>query len=98
MNFVQSVKGALDIDPIEASKGNAVRYLANHLKMQLEKTAAFGDNINDLDMLQAVGYPVAVANAENELKQAAWRICPSNDECGVAVMLKEFMKPESGGS
>jgi len=92
MNFVQSVRGALDIDPIQATKGNGVRFLADYLNMQLEHTAAFGDNINDLDMLQSVGYPIAVANAEEELKQAAWRICPSNDECGVAVMLEEFMR------
>ena len=91
MNFVQSVRGALDIDPIQATKGKSLKFLANHLNMQLEYTAAFGDNINDLDMLQSVGFPVAVANAEDELKQAAWRICPSNDEYGVAVMLEEFM-------
>ena len=92
MSFVQSVRGALDIDPIQATKGNGLRFLADHLNIQLENTAAFGDNINDLDMLQSVGFPVAVANAEDELKQAAWKICPSNDECGVAVMLEEFMR------
>jgi Cof subfamily protein (haloacid dehalogenase superfamily) len=92
MNFVQSVRGALDIDPIQATKGNGLKFLANYLNMQLENTAAFGDNINDMDMLQSVGFPVAVANAEDELKRAAWKICPSNDECGVAVMLEEFMR------
>jgi len=92
MSFVQSVRGALDIDPIQATKGNGLRFLADHLNIQLENTAAFGDNINDLDMLQSVGFPVAVANAEDELKRAAWKICPSNDECGVAVMLEEFMR------
>jgi Cof subfamily protein (haloacid dehalogenase superfamily) len=92
MNFVQSVRGALDIDPIQATKGNGLKFLADYLNMQLEYTAAIGDNINDLDMLQSVGFPVAVANAEEILKQAAWRICPSNDECGVAVMLEEFMR------
>lgn len=92
MNFVQSVRGALDIDPIQATKGNGLKFLANYLSMQLDCTAAFGDNINDLDMLKSVGFPVAVANAEEELKKAAWRICPSNDEYGVAVMLEEFMR------
>jgi Cof subfamily protein (haloacid dehalogenase superfamily) len=92
MNFVQSVKGALDIDPVQATKGNGLKFLADCLNMRLENTAAFGDNINDLDMLQSVGFPVAVANAEDKLKQAAWKICPSNDECGVAVMLEEFMR------
>ena len=92
MNFVQSVRGTLDIDPIQATKGKGLKFLANYLNMQLEYTAAFGDNINDLDMLEAVGFPVAVANAEETLKRAAWRVCPSNDECGVAVMLEEFMR------
>lgn len=92
MNFVQSVKGTVDVDPIQATKGNGLRFLAAHLGMQLENTAAIGDNENDLDMLQSVGFPVAVANAEHGLKQAAWKICPSNDECGVAVILEEFMR------
>ena len=92
MNFVQSVRGALDVDPIQATKGSGIKFLSDHLNMRLENTAAFGDNKNDLDMLQSVGFPVAVANAEDELKQAAWKICPSNDECGVAVMLEEFMR------
>ena len=91
MNFVQSVRGTLDVDPIQATKGNGIKFLAAHLNMQLENTAAIGDNNNDLDMLLSVGFPVAVANAEDELKQAAWKICPSNDEYGVAVMLEEFM-------
>ena len=94
MNFVQSVRGALDIDPIQATKGSGLKFLAKHLNMQLENTAAFGDNNNDLDMLESVGFPVAVANAEDELKKAAWRVCPSNDECGVAVMLEEFIKDD----
>jgi len=92
MNCVQSVRGTLDVDPIQATKGNGLKFLANFLNMQLENSAAIGDNKNDLDMLQSVGFPVAVANAEDELKQAAWRVCPSNDECGVAVILEEFMR------
>ncbi|MCL1940621.1 MAG: HAD family hydrolase [Synergistaceae bacterium] len=92
MNFVQSVRGTLDVDPAQATKGSGIKFLATRLDMDLENTAAIGDNKNDLDMLQAVGFPVAVANAEDELKEAAWKICPSNDECGVAVILEEFMK------
>lgn len=91
LNCVQSVRGTLDIDPKGATKGNGVRFLAQHLGLSTDNAAAFGDNMNDCDMLKSVGYPVAVGNAEEELKRFAKHICPSNDEYGVAVTLRNFM-------
>lgn len=91
INCVQSVRSTLDVDPAGATKGNGVRFLARHFGFSTDEAAAFGDNMNDKDMLQSVGYPVAVENAEEELKRVAKRVCPSNDECGVAVVLNEIM-------
>lgn len=91
LNCVQSVNGTIDIDPAGATKGGGVKFLSKHLGLSTDDAAAFGDNLNDVDMLTSVGYPFAVQNAEEELKRVAKRICPSNDDCGVAVMLREFM-------
>jgi hypothetical protein len=55
----------------------------------LEETIAFGDDNNDLLLVQAVGCGVAMANATPELKRAARRLTASNDEDGVAQFLEK---------
>ena len=48
---------------------------------------AFGDNLNDLEMIQAAGLGVAMGNAHADVKRAARIVAPSNDEEGVAAVL-----------
>jgi len=54
-----------------ASKGEALRHLATELGIGIEETVAAGDNHNDIEMIQAAGLGVAVANAIPELKRNA---------------------------
>lgn len=67
-----------------SSKGAALTWLCGHLGIDPARTAAFGDNLNDVEMLVASGAGFAVANAEEPVRAAAGRICASNDEDGVA--------------
>lgn len=50
---------------------------------------AFGDNFNDLDMLEYVGLGVAMGNAPDEIKQAANVVTTTNNEDGLALILEE---------
>jgi hydroxymethylpyrimidine pyrophosphatase-like HAD family hydrolase len=52
---------------------------------------AFGDDINDVEMLQAAGLGVAVANAFPGALAVARRIAPANTEDGVAQVMEELM-------
>ena len=52
---------------------------------------AIGDSPNDMAMLLASGMPVAVGNAEDEVKAIAEYIAPSNDEDGVADAVEKFV-------
>lgn len=79
----------LELNSAAAHKGNALRRFAEHLGMSLANCAAFGDGLNDLTMVEAAGMGVAMANAVPEVKRAALRIAPSNDEDGVAAVLEE---------
>lgn len=72
-----------------AGKLQAIRALASSLGISLRKTAAFGDDENDLDMLEACGKGIAVANALESVKNAADEICGDNDSDGVAMWLEE---------
>jgi hydroxymethylpyrimidine pyrophosphatase-like HAD family hydrolase len=52
---------------------------------------AFGDNYNDIDMLQSAGYGAAVANAREEVKAVVRYTTASNIEDGVAAILEKYI-------
>ena len=68
-----------------ATKGTALAWLCGHLGESLADAWAFGDNINDIPMLQAAGHGMAMINAEPEDREAADAITEyDNDRDGVA--------------
>ncbi|WP_312094519.1 HAD family hydrolase [Niallia sp.] len=75
----------------EASKGNALVKLANHLGIELKAILAMGDSMNDLSMLEKVGYPVAMGNAREDVKNAAIEIAETNDQHGVANTISRLV-------
>ncbi|MCL2717508.1 MAG: HAD family hydrolase [Lachnospiraceae bacterium] len=74
---------------INAVKWNAVKAVAGYLEISTENMVAFGDDINDLEMIKNCGIGVAVKNAIAEVKDAADFICGTNDNDGVAKWLAE---------
>ncbi len=75
-----------------AGKGNAVRYVCEHLHIPLSHAVAVGDAENDISMLEAAGYGVAMANADPLVKEHADSVTQNdNDHDGLAeVILKYF--------
>ena len=73
------------------NKGEAVRNVQRILNVKPEECAAFGDYMNDYEMLQAVGYGFAMANAHPELKKVAKFETVSNDERGVIVGIQKLI-------
>ena len=70
-------------------KLKAARYVAEALGVELEReAAAIGDGKNDLELLRAVRFGVAMGNAPEEVKRAARRVVPPADECGLAEALE----------
>lgn len=65
-------------------KGRALALLAILWGISLEDCAAVGDSANDLEMLQAVGWPVAMGNATQSVRDAARFISKHNREDGAA--------------
>jgi Cof subfamily protein (haloacid dehalogenase superfamily) len=72
----------------EATKSKAVAELARIWGIAQSEIAAFGDDLNDIDMLSYAGTGVAMENALDEVKAAANYVCQSNDEDGVAEWIK----------
>ncbi len=77
----------------EVSKGNALSVIATDLHIKPEEIVAFGDNHNDIGMLQLAGLGVAMGNAHEEVKVAADYVTLSNAEDGVAVVIEDLVLP-----
>lgn len=75
----------------KASKGTAVKELAELLSIPQESVMAIGDGGNDIDMIEWAGIGVAMENATKEVKAVADHITLSNRENGVAEALKKFI-------
>ena len=76
-------------------KAPALGWLAEHLGISLGDCMAFGDNANDMDMLRAVGWPVAVGNATDEVKAVARLVADTDANDGVAKVILEQVLGEA---
>ncbi|MCI8578194.1 MAG: HAD family hydrolase [Lachnospiraceae bacterium] len=65
------------------NKGTAVIRLCEYLDIPVADTIAFGDSMNDLEMLQTAGLGICMANGSQALKKIARHICPSVKEDGL---------------
>ena len=75
----------------KVNKGTGVELLAKHLNIKQEEIMTFGDAGNDLDMIVYAGMGVAMANAFDEVKEAANYITDSNENDGVAKAIEKFV-------
>ena len=79
------------IMPNGSSKATALHYLIDSWGVAMSQVAAFGDDVNDVEMVQAAGLGVAMDNAVDEVKAVADRITASNDRDGVALVVEELL-------
>lgn len=79
----------MEMNPYQITKASGIEHLASLLGIQREEIVAVGDNTNDLEMIEHVGLGVAMGNAAPELKAKANWITKSNDEDGVAYLIRE---------
>lgn len=65
--------------------------MENYFQIAADEIIAFGDNFNDLDMLEYAGLSVAMGNAPDEIKQIAKEVTATNNEDRIALILeREF--------
>ena len=81
----------LDIMVEGVNKGTAVHALQRSLGVTPAQTAAFGDYLNDVEMLRAAELSYAVENAHPAVKAAARYRAPSNTQEGVVVVLERLL-------
>lgn len=79
---------AIDIIPQKSGKGSAIEKVLAYYQFSKNEAMAFGDGVNDIDMLQAVGNGVAMGNAAEDVKKLADDICGDVKKDGVFHYLK----------
>ncbi|SDZ58695.1 hypothetical protein SAMN05421736_11955 [Evansella caseinilytica] len=91
LTVVSSGDHNFELEHRNASKGNALKIVADHFKIRMADTAAVGDSFNDLSMLQIVGKSAAMGNAHPEIKAACHEVTQSNSEDGVAHFISSLL-------
>lgn len=88
-----SVPGCLEIVSGTTSKGYGLKLISNLLGISLDNFIAFGDGMNDQDMLTIVGKAYIMQNADSRLKKELphIEIIKSNNNDGVARCLKKYL-------
>lgn len=92
LTIVSSATGLLDIMARGNTKGHALEQLQKMGRLDLAQTLAFGDNENDIEMLEVAKTGIAMANAKTEVIAMADEQTASNTENGVGVYMKELLK------
>ncbi len=88
---VQTAPFQIEVMNKDANKGYAVRTLAKNLGITADEIMSIGNEKNDIPMLEQTGFPVAMANAVDELKKHAKFITKSNLQSGVAYAIRKLI-------
>lgn len=88
--FIRWHRYSVDVIPKGGSKAVGIQKLIERLGFELKDVYAFGDGLNDIEMLQAVGTGVAMGNARDEVKEHAQFITKDVSEDGIWYGLKEL--------
>ncbi|WP_034550611.1 Cof-type HAD-IIB family hydrolase [Carnobacterium funditum] len=88
--FIRWHDSGVDIVPHDGSKAHTVLDFAKKQGFAVEDTIAFGDGLNDLEMLTEVGIGVAMGNALETVKLKADKITKSCNEDGIYLALQEL--------
>lgn len=94
LSVSKASKRNMEFMPPGVDKGFAVRGICREMGISADQVMAFGDQTNDIPMLQAAGWPVAMENGEDSVKAAARLIAPDHDLGGVGLMLQRYILEE----
>ena len=82
----------MDIQNNDIHKGIGIQFLQMLYDIAPEECMAFGDQMNDYEMLQQVKYGYAMSNVVEPIKHVAYDVIGSNDEQSVISKIKEVIE------
>ncbi len=91
LNVNSSGAGNIEILHENAGKGTCLKFVAERLGVDRREIMAFGDNLNDKDMLEFAGWPVFMDNGLDILRPLARIVAPHHNESGVGRVVQEYV-------
>ncbi|MGC7561132.1 Cof-type HAD-IIB family hydrolase [Pasteurella sp. PK-2025] len=82
-------KNSIDLFDANISKASGIAAAIRHLGFDMENVMAFGDGLNDIEMLRTVGVGVAMGNAQEVVKNAARHVTRPIDQDGIHYFLTQ---------
>jgi Cof subfamily protein (haloacid dehalogenase superfamily) len=82
----------LELASPNVTKASGLTFVAEHIGFSIDRTVAFGDGENDVELLETAGYAVAVANAHERVLAVADLVCPPPNEEGVARVIEAYLE------
>ena len=81
----------IEVMPKGVTKASGLAYVANLLNIKPENIMAFGDAENDIAMFEYVGYPIAMGNAMDNVKEKAYAVTDTNTNNGIAKAVEKYI-------
>ena len=76
-------------------KMNGLKHIAGHFGISSDEVAYIGDNFNDIDIMNGVGFSIAMSNAPDMVKKHAKFVTDrDNNESGVAQAIEQILRGE----
>ncbi len=89
-HFIRWHQYSTDVLPKGGSKARGIEIMMNRLGFLREDVIAFGDGLNDLEMLEFAGTGVAMGNGVTQAKEIANLVTRSVDEDGIVFGLEKL--------
>ena len=89
LDFIRWHDFSMDVIPPGGSKARGIEAMIEHLGFKRENTYAFGDALNDIEMLKFAGTGIAMGNAYEEVKKVADVITAPVDQNGIRSGLEK---------
>ncbi|GGF98087.1 Cof-type HAD-IIB family hydrolase [Paenibacillus aceti] len=88
LRYIRWHKTAMDVLPADSSKAEGVKAMLRLLELEPEQAIAFGDGLNDKEMLSTVGLGIAMGNSHEDLLPYANYVTSHVDQGGILHGLK----------
>lgn len=79
-----------EIVPQGFTKATGIQFMLRHLDLPRHQTYAFGDSLNDVEMLDFVQYGIAMAGSRHHVLQVSNHVTGTPEEDGIANALRHY--------
>ena len=95
VSFTFSSNRYLECNALGVDKGKGLKWLADYLNIDIEDTAAIGDNYNDIEMIEAAGLGACVSSSSDDIKKRSNVVLKKDYfEGAVAELIEEYILEE----